>query len=150
MPGGIPEAQTFSLLPVREAAPPIAAFAVNTRWAEAGGAAASSSAMVVDGGEGSEGDDEGGAAVDDDGEGGGDASEEAAGGDGGGSWGFGELEGYAEYDPVTGSWHAPQTAGVGPGRLVLVTQGHGRISLMLVLAEGRTILVRQLVRTALG
>eukprot|EP00908_Phaeocystis_cordata_P000156 Transcript_10165.p3 GENE.Transcript_10165~~Transcript_10165.p3 ORF type:complete len:337 (-),score=122.89 Transcript_10165:177-1187(-) len=165
VPGGIPEAQTFSLLPVREAAPSIAAFAVNTRWATSGGAGAGagSGAMAVDGGEGGEGsvgdgeggDEGGGAAADDevdDGEGGGagveDDDDDGEGGGGGGgswgSWGFGEVESYGDFDPGAGEYHAPYTAGVPPGRLVLVPQGHGRLSLVLVLAGGRSLLIRKL------
>ena len=72
-------------------------------------------------------------------ESGADAAEEA-----GGDWCFGEMEGYGTVEPGAGAFHAPHTAGVLPGLLLLVPQGHGRLSLVLVLAGGRSLLVRRL------
>ena len=43
--------------------------------------------------------------------------------------------------------HAVQTLGLSPGRLAFVYQGHGRISLVLVLAHGATLLVREMRRS---
>ena len=43
-----------------------------------------------------------------------------------------EVEPYRVWDVATSSFHAEQTAGVPGGHLCFVSQGHGRISLMLV------------------
>ena len=59
-------------------------------------------------------------------------------------WRITGLEGYREETDVTTSeMHARQTRGMAAGRLAFVSQGHGRISLMLVCAHGQTLLVRE-------
>ena len=43
-----------------------------------------------------------------------------------------ETEGYQLYDPVTSWDHAIQTVDIGSGRVAVVRQRHGLVSLMLV------------------
>jgi len=59
-------------------------------------------------------------------------------------WRFTELEGYRLLDVGASGHHTTQTCGMAAGRLAFVSQGHGRISLVLVCAHGTSILVREM------
>ena len=58
---------------------------------------------------------------------------------------FAWLEGYRVYDVATSSFHCVgESSGVPCGHLKFVSQGHGRISIMLGGANEATVLVREI------